>query len=474
MTGQAFSTICAGASPILFGDAHSFSPFLRKVIVAQTCCPFHGRFRRVLSFPEAWREHHKDFTMKILWVKAGGLVPPDTGGKIRSYNILLHLGRQHSVTLFSFHAATENDQHDQLRSLFHGVVCIPLALPQPRSAIELVDYCRSFFSPDPYNITKYCRPHVLQGLHNLLKGEAYDVIVCDFLTAAAVMPRANPIPTVLFTHNVEAMIWQRHFETARNPLWKAISRHEWRRMQAAERRYLERADHVLTVSEDDRRAFSAYLDPSRLTVVPTGVDVEYFQPAAEPETPNRMVFTGSMDWLPNQDGILYFIKEILPLIRKEIPEVQIWVAGRSPSPALRAAAAREPNIHLTGRVDDIRPFLARSSVVFVPLRIGGGTRLKIFEAMSMAKPVVSTTIGAEGLPVLNEQHLLLADDPVAFAQSCLRLLRDTGLRRQIGLAGRALVQQKYSWAQVASVFNQALLAAVEKRTSRNVVHSETR
>ncbi len=401
--------------------------------------------------------------MRILWVKAGGLVPPDTGGKIRSYNILRELARQHSVTFFSFYAAHGGDLHPGLKSIFERVVCLPLKLPVPKSPAEMRDYAVSLLSAQPYNITKYCRPEVRRALRELLQQESYDVIVCDFLVAADVIPWDAPIPKVIFTHNVEAAIWRRHYEMAANPIWKAISWQEWRKMEAAERRYLRLADHVLTVSETDRDVFASFLDAGKLTVIPTGVAVDYFQPMPVEEIPNSLVFTGSMDWLPNEDGILYFVDAILPLIRGQCPEVSLEVVGRSPSRKLQDLARREKSMHLTGWVEDIRPFVARGAVCIVPLRIGGGTRLKIFEAMAMSKAVISTTLGAEGLPVRHAENILLADSPHDFARSVISLLRDSNQRNRLGSSARALVQEKYSWPKVAESFAHALRDVLPQR-----------
>jgi sugar transferase (PEP-CTERM/EpsH1 system associated) len=394
--------------------------------------------------------------MKILWVKAGGLVPPDTGGKIRSYNILRELARQHSVTFFSFYAAHKNDSHPELKDIFDRVVCMPLSLPGPKSPKELLDYGLRLFSSQPYGITKYCRPEVRRRLHALLKEESYDVIVCDFMAAAGVIPWELPTPKVLFTHNVEATIWRRHYEVATNPIWKAISLREWRKMDAAELRYLRLADRVLAVSEMDRDAFAHFVDPSKLTVIPTGVNVDYFQPMLVEEIPNSLVFTGSMDWLPNEDAILYFADAILPLIKQQYPEISLEVVGRSPSRKLQALAKKVKSIRLTGWVNDIRPFVARGSTCIVPLRIGGGTRLKIFEAMAMAKAIVSTSVGAEGLPVQSGQNILLADTPEDFADAVISLLKDSNERRRVGNGGRTLVQENYSWPKVAESFARIL------------------
>ena len=405
--------------------------------------------------------------MKILWVKAGGLVPPDTGGKIRSYNILRELARQHSITFFSFYNAHDGDLHPGLKNIFSQVVCVPLNLPAPKSPAEMVDYGLSLLSSQPYGITKYCRGEVQRRLRTLLKQETYDIIVCDFVFAAGVIPWEFPTPKVLFTHNVEAAIWRRHYEVATNPIVKAISRRESQKMEAAEVRYLRLAEHVLTVSETDRDAFAAFLDLAKLTVIPTGVDVDYFHPLPVEETKNSLVFTGSMDWLPNEDAILYFADAILPLIKRQCPDVSLEVVGRSPSRKLQALAATEKSIRLTGWVEDIRPFVARGSICIVPLRIGGGTRLKIFEAMAMGKVVVSTSVGAEGLPVKSGENIVLTDAPKDFADSVAALLRDPEARKRLGIAARALVQEKYSWPKVAESFSHILQDVVSRP-----VHSE--
>jgi polysaccharide biosynthesis protein PslH len=408
--------------------------------------------------------------MRILWVKAGGLIPPDTGGKIRSYNILRELARRHSVTFFSYYAAAPNDTHPKLKSVFDAVVCVPLQLPAPKSLAESLEYGTRFFSSQPYGISKYCRPEAQRQLRHLLEEKSYDIIICDFIFAAGVIPWDCPIPKVLFTHNVEAMIWRRHYEVARNPVWRAISRWEWRKMEAAEKHYLRLADRVLTVSETDKDAFAAFLDRQKITVIPTGVDVEYFHPAAVDECPNSLVFTGSMDWLPNEDGILYFSDAIFPLIKQECPDATLTVVGRKPSRKLQSVAKADKSIRLTGWVDDIRPFLVDGAVCIVPLRIGGGTRLKIFEAMAMAKAVVSTSVGAEGLPVQNQEDVILADSPGEFASAVVSLLRDPAKRKRFGGAARVLVEQNYSWRKVAEDFAATLQEVIEQHAER-ALHS---
>lgn len=390
--------------------------------------------------------------MRVLWVKSGGLAPQDTGGKIRSFNLLRALARNHEVTLFTFYGRHENDSHAELDKYFSKVVCLPMDLPQARGLGEAVNYVRNLVSLRPYSIAKYCRPAVTKALRELVRSQNFDVILCDFLFSADAIPWDWPVPKVLFTHNVEEQIWKRHFQVTRNPIWKAISWREYQTMRAAEQHYVNLAEHVLAVSETDRNYFAKYADKEKITVIPTGVDIDYFRADSKPEKPNTLAFTGSMDWMPNEDAILYFAESILPRLKEEIPGVELRVVGRKPSERMRTLAKNTPEIVVTGEVPDIRPHVHSSSVYVVPLRIGGGTRIKIFEAMAMGKAVVSTPVGAEGLPVEHEENIVLAEKPEEFARQVARLLRDGSERERIGRAARRLVEQNYNWQSVAGAF----------------------
>ena len=199
----------------------------------------------------------------------------------------------------------------------------------------------------------------------------------------------------------------------------------------------------------------------------TGVDIDYFSPSKDitPEKHN-IVFTGSMDWLPNEDAMQYFIREVLPLVRKEIPEVTLTVVGRNPYASLVELSKSDQSIVVTGRVDDVRPYMDKAAVYVVPIRIGGGTRLKIYEAMSMGKPVVSTTVGAEGLPVTNNQELVLADSAPEFAAALIRLFRDRDWAAELGGRAAKLVREKFGWRGVSESF-AALCAEAAKLATKS-------
>jgi sugar transferase (PEP-CTERM/EpsH1 system associated) len=398
--------------------------------------------------------------LKILWAKAGGLVPLDVGGKIRSYHILRELSRRHDVTFFTYYAQHSNDCHQELNRVFTRVIRYPLPLPRRGSLGDLAQLALSLFTIRPYQLVRYSPRSVAAAFGDLLKNEKFDVIVCDFLAAAGIIPWNFPCPKVLFTHNVEAVIWKRHFEVASNPLWKAICWREYLTTSRAERRYLHLADHVLTVSDADRNSFAQLIEETKISVIPTGVDLDFFQPAAAEEESNVLVFTGAMDWKPNEDASFYFVEEIFPMIRERVPHTSFVVVGRNPSARLLRLAKANEDVHVTGRVEDIRPYVQSASVYIVPLRVGSGTRLKIFEAMAMGKAVVSTRIGAEGLPVRPGKNILLADEPADFANAVVGLLSNDARRRELGRAARELVIEKHGWGSVAQHFESALETVV--------------
>jgi glycosyltransferase involved in cell wall biosynthesis len=297
-----------------------------------------------------------------------------------------------------------------------------------------------------------------------------DVLVCDFLNPSINLPEQINCATLLFQHNVEAMIWQRHYEVQTQPLKKAYLKGQWEKAVAYEKAACRRFDYVAAVSEEDAAQMRRAYDVSNVSAVPTGVDTEFFRPSGEFETePNSLVFTGSMDWLPNEDAIQYFTAEILPRLKQQIPDVKLTVVGRKPFPGLIELSQRDPAVIVTGRVDDVRPYMERAAAYVIPLRIGGGTRLKVYEAMAMEMPIISTTLGAEGLPVRDGVELVLADEAQTFADATARILRDAALARQIGRQAAVTVRAKFGWSGVAAEFAslcEKALSAAAKTTER--------
>lgn len=401
--------------------------------------------------------------MRILWVKAGKLLPVDTGGKIRSYNLLKHLATNNDVTLMSYYGgAVDKDYEEGISRHLAGTVCINTGAPDSTIG-TMFDYLRHVASSAPYAVAKFTAPAVQQLLKSWDHEDRFDVAVCDFLSASLNFPRLMTTPSVLFQHNVESILWERQALHERSLVKRLVFKLEAAKMLRYERAEVRRFQHVIAVSEHDRALMSQMTEPSRISVVPTGVDLREYAPlAAEPNAKNRalVLFLGSMDWEANIDGVDYFISEIWPRIRAVVPESRFRIVGRNPPQRIQAMAS--DSVEVTGRVPSVLDHLREASVFIVPLRIGGGTRLKIYEAMAAGKAVVSTSVGAEGLDVHHGEDVLLADTVESFADSVTNLLRDVAMREQIGKAA-ANRAARYDWSVVAKCFEQKLETASKTR-----------
>ncbi|HEX4783739.1 MAG TPA: glycosyltransferase family 4 protein [Candidatus Sulfotelmatobacter sp.] len=393
--------------------------------------------------------------MRILWVKAGKLLPVDTGGKIRSYNILRHLARNHEVTLLSYYGGQRDSSYEsEIRHELPRAQTIYTASPDESVVVQTVHYVGRIFQPEPFAVSKFTHPAVQRAVSAWLNGKELDVAVCDFLSASLNFPETLATPTVLFQHNVESALWQRMASTESNPAKRLAYRLEAKKMLRYERSALRKFHHVIAVSEHDRKQMLAMDPDAGITVVPTGVDTQKYE-IAPPSSTNlpRIVFTGSMDWEPNIDAVAYFCQQIFPGILAEFPSAVFQIVGRNPHSSVRKLASR--SVEVTGTVPSVAAYLRDASVVVVPLRIGGGTRLKIFEAMAMGKALVSTSIGAEGLDVENGRDLVLADDAASQIQAITLLLRDSALRRQYEEAAARLAAQ-YDWSNIERRFAEVL------------------
>jgi sugar transferase (PEP-CTERM/EpsH1 system associated) len=397
--------------------------------------------------------------MRILWLKSDLLLPLDKGGKLRTWHLLRHLATRHEITYLAFaDPDTPPADIEGMHQVAAHVVTVPRRDPPKGTLRFYLDAALHVLDPLPYAVGKYRSRKLARRLRALLAEGQFDLVVCDFLIQVVNLPRRLPCPAMIFTHNVESEIWRRHAETARGIVGRLLYRKQYSRMLRYEARALSRFDGVLAVSDADRDTL-ARLYPGAVRgpvhVVPTGVDTDFFSPAASDPDSRTLVFTGSMDWLPNEDAMAFFCREVFPLIRAEEANVRLSIVGRAPTPAVKRLA-EDAGVHVTGRVDDVRPYMKDAAVYIVPLRIGGGTRLKIFEAMAMGKAVVSTTVGAEGLPVTSGEHVLLADEPRGFCRAVVRLLRDVDRRRQLERAARTLVVERYDWSAVAGELETAL------------------
>lgn len=395
-------------------------------------------------------------SMRILWVREGRLLPVQSGGMIRSYYTLRELGRRHEVTLVSVYRAPGRDAgyEDALTREFPGSHAIYAGRPIAQGSLS---YIRNRLGRrTPANVGYVATDAARALLQEWMDDSKFDIAVADALTAAPNFPSRANTPFVLFEHNVESALLRIQAGQAKSASlpWRLLLRLQARRLRRYEAAVVRRAAHVIAVSEEDAAQLRVLGGHERVSSVATGVDLEQFASVpAQPDAAPLVMFTGLMEYAPNIDAALFFVHEIWPNVTASVPAARFRIVGRAPGQRVQALA-RE-GIEVTGTVDSIAAQLAQASVVVVPLRAGSGTRLKIYEAMAMAKPVVSTHIGAEGLDVHDGSDIILEDDPRRFAAHVVRLLNGASERRAIGAAAEATARQ-YGWPTVTLGLEQVL------------------
>lgn len=379
--------------------------------------------------------------MRILFLTPRLPLPADTGAKIRTFNLLKNVAKENQATLLSFYFG-ENDQ--PLEDL--KILGIKAHLVKAKDKISP----SKIFGQLPLSIEKYSSKEMKNKLRELLAKEKIDLVHFDHLHMGQYRQSINGVPCVLDEHNIEAIILERLASIEKSFAKRLLFKSQAKKMSTYESGLAREFSRCLTVSDRDKEKLSELSGNSmNIEVVPNGVDTEYFSSSthklANLSEEDALVFTGSMDWLPNSDAVEYFCKEILPLIWKERQSVKFYIVGKNPSNSIIKLGNNDSRIIVTGLVRDVRPYIANSKIFVAPLRVGGGTRLKILEAMAMSKPVVSTTIGAEGIAYTQDKNIILKDSPEEFAQAALELLKNESMRDLLGKYGRELVCSTYDW-----------------------------
>lgn len=387
------------------------------------------------------------------------MIPLNAGGRIRSMFTLRELARRHDVqVLCSYRAASQDvDYEEKLNAEFLGARCVyngaPWAWGGLPAAVRLL-------SRLPEAARQAMAPELASLVATELASGEFDVTVCDFLETAVNYPERLVTPSVLFEHNVEWELCRSQSDYARNWRQRMGLRVEARRVRAFEARAVGRFHHTVAVSKHDERLLRALGGHDRVTGVDTGVDTETYRPSPTPAGGRPMVvFTGHMEHLPNVDAVTWFCREIWPRVIDAVPAAQFFIVGRSPTASVAALASA--TVQVTGEVESVVGYLEQASVVVVPLRAGGGTRLKIYEAMAVGRPVVSTTLGAAGLEVDGGRDIVLADDAVSIATEVIALLTSPDRSASIG-AEAARSAADHGWPEVAKQFERVLQAVVSE------------
>lgn len=390
---------------------------------------------------------------KILFLQKRFLFPTDSGGKIRTLNVLRHLAKWHDVTYLCNVLASEEPFRREMQELGIDLVTIPWTEAPRNSLAFFRGLAANLASPYPFNVNKDYDKKLRLTAEKMIADGKFDLLICDFVQMARNCLEIKNVPKLLFEHNVEAQIFERHSKQDKGFFRRTYMWLQWKKMLRFERNAGLDFDRVVAVSNEDREYYREHYGWKHTDVIDTAVDTEYFAPLDTESVPHRCVFIGSMDWLPNEDGIQYFVNEVWPLVRDKYPNATFQVVGRNPQPATRSLDGKN-GVHVTGSVPDVRPFVAESQVNVIPLLVGGGTRLKAFEAMAMGKPIVSTSLGVEGLKVTDNENLMIADAPDQFADRISQLFESRELRSRLASRAGDMVRNHYSAEVVARQFEQ--------------------
>jgi sugar transferase (PEP-CTERM/EpsH1 system associated) len=396
--------------------------------------------------------------MKILVLDEEFPWPLDTGKRIRSFNLIQRLAARHQVRYLAY-GKPATKSYNYLEKSGITPIAVPPQVPRKSGPLFYLRLLMNLFSPQPYIVTSHYSGLFADALRREIAALRPDLILCEWSPYAVFVRDITGPKKLIVAHNIEHVIWQRYYDNEANPAKRWYIGVQMKKLERFERNAFTWADGATAVSDKEARLIEAFAPNARVTVIDNGVDLDYFVPGPAPPDPPRLVFVGSLDWRPNQDAVQYYVDDILPALDKLGVRATIDIVGRNPSADL-TALADHPSVNITGRVDDVRPYVERAAVYVVPLRIGGGTRLKILEALAMKKAVVATSVGAEGLKVTDGENIMLADTPESFAKRISQLLEDRNLNRQLGEAGRTLVEKRYGWDYLAAKLEKTVLELV--------------
>lgn len=379
--------------------------------------------------------------------------PLNSGKRIRTFELISRLAKQHRIT-YLCHRNADPDEGRQAEHAFRALGIEPIVVDRtvpPRAGARF--YARlaaNLASPLPYSVASHMSAALHTAIHRLNSRERIDLWQAEWTPYAKPLIDAKLAPRLIMAHNIESQIWKRYFEHERNPLRKRYIGHQWRKFERFERRAFAHANQVVTVSEADARIARNLTEVARVDVVDNGVDVRRHQPPpGTTRLPDQVLFLGSLDWRPNLDAIDQLLGVIWPQVRASRADARLCIVGRNPSQDLRRRISATPGAALHADVPDVRPFLWQSAVMIVPLRIGGGSRLKILEAFAAGLPVVSTRVGAEGLDAQAGSEYFGADTIAELAGATLAALGNPDRAREVADRARQLVRRQYDWAGLA-------------------------
>jgi len=387
--------------------------------------------------------------MKVLWLSHILPYPPKGGVSQRSYNLIKEISKTHKIYLIAINPKKLLSSINQIKNAVKELkkFCYEVEvinLPVNKSFIAL----KSLFSKRPYTANWLNFPAVRYAIRKFIKKYKFDLVHFDSIDLGEYINEVGNFPKVLNHHNIESQMMFRRFIKEKNILKKIYFFQEAIKLKNYEKKICPKFDYNLTVSELDKERLFKICPDIKIEVIPNGVDVEYFKPKNKNFEPKTLIFAGGMSWYPNRDAMLFFCKKIWPLLKKRWPDVKTTIIGRNPPKYILNLAKQDPNLIVTGFVDDVRPYLEKAHVYVCPIRDGGGTKLKILDALAMGKPIVAHPIAVEGIEVEPEKQVLLAETPQEFVQQIGRLFKNEKLCEFLSKNGRELVVEKYDFRKI--------------------------
>lgn len=378
--------------------------------------------------------------------------PVNNGKRLRTYNLVVPLAERHQITYISHRNHTPKEQEDaaaHLRDRGIDVVLVDRRVPRDSGPLFYARLAKNLCSPLPYSVQRHTSSEMQAAVRQLAMSSNIDLWQVEWTPYAQNLKGIGQTPWIVNAHNVESQIWQRFHEAETNPAKAWYIQKQCVKYSAFERAVFGQANCIVAVSEEDAQLASDRFAAQAVRVVSNGVDIDYFTPSELDRNPRELLFLGSMGWRPNLDAVQALLDRIFPEILQQIPDAQLTVVGHSPPSWLVARAKSSSNVTLHGSVPDVRPYLSRCGAMVVPLRIGGGSRLKILESLASGCPVISTSVGAEGLRLVPGTHYFRVSDIDHFAAQTVQALRDYESLRKGAQAGGEVVRRLYDWKHLA-------------------------
>ncbi len=401
--------------------------------------------------------------LNVVIVNAEFPYPPNAGNRIRTLNLLERLAPRHQISFIARRGEPAETTQAIKHLESHGIrtLVVDHRVPRKSGWSFYARLAANMLSPRPYSVSSHGGDRLRRAVQSFAAQNRVHIWQAEWTPYIGAFRGLGSARKMVMAHNVESLIWQRYYEAEGNLLKRWYIKQQWRKFERFERRAFQEATRVVAVTEDDAALIRDRFDRQNVDVVENGIDRQYYKDVRPEPDPRTILFLGSLDWRPNLDAVGLLLNRIFPAVRAAEPTARLRLVGRKPQPALIERIRGMPGVELHADVSDVRPFLATSGVMVVPLRIGGGSRLKVLEAMAAGLPVISTRVGAEGLELVPGEHYLAADSPAAMAEALVSWIRDPEPARAAAARSRGMVLDRYNWDALALRLERVWFACLD-------------